>query len=115
MRNRDERAPRDRRSDDEVQRITGAPTSLTDDLARRSQRYLAQMSIRVVCFLAAVMIDHWTRWILLAAAGVRPYVAVLLANAGRERGTDPGSYVEPPSLPAAPPLAGLGSDDGRRG
>ncbi|MBO1750211.1 DUF3099 domain-containing protein [Actinotalea sp. BY-33] len=115
MRNRDERDPRGRRSDDEVQRITAAPTSLTDDLTRRSQRYLAQMSIRVVCFLAAVMIDHWIRWALLAAAVVLPYIAVLLANAGRERGTDPGSYVPPPSLPAAPPLAGLGTEEGRRG
>lgn len=72
---------------------------------------MVQMSIRVVCFVAAVAVDHWTRWVLLAAAVVLPYVAVLLANAGRERGTDPGTYLEQPALPAPPSRQGLGAPD----
>ncbi|MCL3861948.1 DUF3099 domain-containing protein [Actinotalea sp. K2] len=83
----------------EVQRITSASAPLADDMAQRSRRYLAQMSIRVVCFLAAVAIDHWTRWVLLAGAVVLPYFAVVLANAGRERGSDPGTFVGAPVLP----------------
>lgn len=86
----------------EVPSITTAPESLTEDLDRRAHRYLIQMSIRVACFFGAVLIDHWSRWLLLAGAVVLPYVAVVLANAGRERGQDPGTLLETPSLPAAP-------------
>lgn len=84
-------------------RITAVAEPLAVDLARRSRRYLIQMSIRVVCFLAAVVVDHWSRWVLLLAAVVLPYVAVVLANAGRERSTDPGTFVAQPALPPAPP------------
>lgn len=94
--------------DEPVQRITTVAEPLADDVARRGRRYLWQMSIRVVCFVGAVAIDHWIRWVLLVGAVVLPYVAVLLANAGRERGSDPGTYLAPPSLPAAGPREGLG-------
>ena len=87
---------------DEVVSITSAAPSLTDDVARRTRRYLIQMSIRVVCFAGAVLVDHWTRWLLLLGAVVLPYVAVLLANAGGERGPAPLAGPEPPALPRAP-------------
>ncbi len=67
------------------------------------------MSIRVVCFVGAVLVDHWTRWVLLAGAVVLPYVAVVLANAGRERGQDPGTLVGPGALPAPDRTTGLGT------
>lgn len=103
------RAARGARSTDEVVRITSAPEPLSDDLARRGRRYLWQMSIRVVCFIGAVAVDHWSRWLLMAAAVILPYVAVVLANAGRERTTDPGTFVQPAALPsAAAPAPGVG-------
>lgn len=95
-------------------RITTAPAALSDDVAARMRRYLIQMSVRVACFLGAVLVDHWTRWVLLAGAVVLPYVAVVLANAGRERGSDPGTFVgtAPPALPpGAGPLPGRGAAD----
>ena len=98
----------DRARDEAAVRITSAPTPLADDIAARTRRYLLQMSVRVVCFLGAVAVDHWTRWLLLAGAVVLPYIAVVLANAGRERGGDPGTFLAPPALPAAPPTAGVG-------
>lgn len=94
---------RTERTAEPVQRITGAPESLADDITRRTHRYLVQMSIRVVCFVGAVAIDHWTRWLLLVGAVVLPYVAVLLANAGRERTPGPDTFVPPPALPGPPP------------
>ena len=110
------RVPRgDRRGSPEVARITSAPEPLADDLARRSRRYLIQMSIRVVCFVAAVSVDHWTRWLLLAGAVVLPYVAVVLANAGRERTTDPGTFLEATALPAGEPTPGLDAGAARGG
>lgn len=83
-----------------VTRITSAARPLSDDVSARARRYLIQMSVRVVCFVGAVLVDHWTRWVLLAGAVVLPYVAVLLANAGRERRADPGTYLEtfPPAI-----------------
>lgn len=86
---------------DGVVSITSAAPSLSDDVARRTRRYLIQMSIRVVCFLGAVLVDHWTRWLLLLGAVVLPYVAVLLANAGGERGPAPLAGPAPPALPPA--------------
>lgn len=94
--------PADRARESAV-RITAVPAPLSDDVSARARRYLVQMTIRVVCFLGAVLIDHWTRWVLLAGAVVLPYVAVVLANAGRERRTDPGTYLVAPTPPALPP------------
>jgi len=91
-----------------VARITTAQVSLTEDVDRRMRRYLVQMSVRVACFLGAVVLDHWTRWLLVAGAVVLPYLAVVLANAGRERPDDPGTFLAPPSLPASPSVTGLG-------
>lgn len=88
---------------DGVVSITSAAPSLTDDVARRTRRYLIQMSVRVVCFLGAVLIDHWTRWLLLLGAVVLPYIAVLLANAGGERGPAPSADLALPALPPAAP------------
>ena len=81
-------------------RITTAAGPLSDDIAARSRRYLIQMGIRIACFLGAVLIDHWTRWVLLVGAVVLPYVAVVLANAGRERSAEPASHLDRPTLTA---------------
>lgn len=93
-------------------RITSAPAGLSDDVARRTRRYLIQMGIRVLCFIGAVTIQHWVRWLLLAGAVVLPYVAVVLANAGRERGSDPGTLLERSALPGPPD--GVGHEPGPR-
>ena len=89
-----------RRSDppaQEVYSITSAPEPLTDDMARRQKRYLLQMGVRVVCFAVAALswgrIPMWTSVILLVAAIVLPYTAVLFANAGRERRDSDGSFM----------------------
>ena len=82
---------------------------LSQDIDRRMHRYLVQMSIRVACFVGAVVIDHWTRWLLLVCAIVLPYLAVVLANAGQENADDPGTFLEPPSLAASPSVTGLGT------
>ena len=101
-------------------RITTASTALSDDVAARTRRYLVQMGVRVVCFLGAVLVDHWTRWVLLAGAVVLPYLAVVLANAGRERRTDPGTFLGatpaalPPGIHQDPhPGTTRGSEPGR--
>ena len=69
---------------DEPIRITTAATSRADDIAVRQRRYLLSMSIRSACFVGAVVSFiagvGWLWPILIAAALVLPYVAVVLAN-----------------------------------
>ncbi|MFC7876368.1 DUF3099 domain-containing protein [Isoptericola sp. NPDC057391] len=88
-----------------VPSITSAPESLEEDQARRTRRYLIQMGIRIVCFVGAVLVDVlWIRLVLVAAAVVLPYSAVLFANAGRDRVSyDTSPMVDvPPAEIAAP-------------
>jgi len=63
-------------------RITTAATSRADDIARRQRRYVFSMGLRTVCFLAAILVGPgWLRWVLVVAAVLLPYVAVVTANA----------------------------------
>ena len=81
----------------EVHTITSAPEPLADDIDRRARRYLLQMGLRTFCFLAAVFtwgrIPTWISVALLIGAVVLPYIAVVLANAGRERPRRPEDFV----------------------
>ena len=74
--------------------VTGVQTSLRDDLNLRKKRYLISMSIRTVCFVLSVVAHGWLRWVFVAFAVFLPYVAVVMANAGRAR--------TPPSQPYQP-------------
>lgn len=64
--------------------ITSAPKSLKSDLAGRQRRYLISMIIRTLCFLLTVALPSPYRWFALAGAMILPYIAVVIANAGRE-------------------------------
>ena len=98
----------------EVHSITNAPEALADDMARRQKRYLVQMGIRVVCFGIAVVtwsrIPMWASLVLLVAAVVLPYSAVLFANAGRERRDTDGTFMTPHEIdPGTRGPRGLGT------
>jgi Protein of unknown function (DUF3099) len=69
-----------------VYQITSARRGVRDDVDGRTRRYLISMGVRTACFLGAVVAgDGWLRWVLIGGALVLPYVAVVFANAGRER------------------------------
>ncbi len=70
-----------RRRPDDAIRITTAAPSAEEDTAARQRRYLISMAIRTACFLGAVVVTGWLRWVLLAGAVLLPYVAVVAANA----------------------------------
>ena len=108
---------RTRPAEPQVHAITSAPASLADDQARRQRRYLIQMGARVLCFVAAILVwPHVPLFVgiaLVAAAAVLPYIAVLGANAGRERQEyDPDPLTR--ELPPAPPHDALGPSGGPR-
>lgn len=97
--------PRGRRSGNgaEVHRVTSAQESLSDDLSRRTRRYLITMGIRTACFASIVFVNGWMRWVAIAGAVFLPYIAVVAANAGREndrfsvKPVPPASRTELPS------------------
>jgi hypothetical protein len=64
--------------------ITAAPASLTRDQAGRQRRYFISMMIRTACFLLTVILPSPYRWFALLGAVTLPYIAVVVANAGRE-------------------------------
>ena len=64
--------------------ITSAPKRLSSDLAGRQRRYLISMLIRTACFLLTVALPSPYRWFALVGAMFLPYIAVVIANAGRE-------------------------------
>lgn len=75
-----------RRRRDEPVRITTAASSPREDISSRQRRYVISMGIRTVCFVAAVAVGGgWLRWVLVAAAVLLPYVAVVMANAASSR------------------------------
>ena len=67
--------------------------SLSQDQRGRESRYLWSMGIRTVCFIGAVIAPSPWRWLLVVGALVLPYIAVVIANAGRERSTSGGVEV----------------------
>ncbi|MCL2541470.1 MAG: DUF3099 domain-containing protein [Nocardioidaceae bacterium] len=77
------------RSDSGAIRITTAGSGPAADLARRQRRYLVSMSIRALCFVGAVISGayhvNWLWPILIGAALILPYFAVVMANANDSR------------------------------
>jgi membrane protein required for beta-lactamase induction len=81
--------------DAEVFLITGARQGLADDVRGRQRRYVISMLIRTVSVLLTVLLWNVQRplaVVTLVVGALLPYVAVVVANAGRET---------PPSLPSA--------------
>lgn len=74
---------------DEVFTITEAQRGLSQEQTGRTRRYLISMGIRTACVLAAIIVPGWPRWAFIAGAVVLPYLAVVIANAGREN-DEPG-------------------------
>ena len=87
---------------EQVHSITGAAQGITDDQAPRTRRYLISMGIRTACVIAAIIVPGWPRWVLIAGAVILPYVAVVAANAGRSRRTQPVPTVTAPPRPELP-------------
>ncbi len=48
----------------------------------------------MVCFVAALLTDGPIRWVLLVGSLVLPWIAVVLANAGRENRLEKGEQAE---------------------
>jgi hypothetical protein len=80
---------RDHGREPEAVRITSAAASRNADISAREKRYVLSMGFRTLCFIASVVAYlvgiHWLWPILIIAAVVLPYVAVVMANAANTK------------------------------
>jgi hypothetical protein len=97
--------------DPDAVRITTASTSRNEDIAARQRRYVVSMTVRTICFVAAIAVGPgWLRWVLVAGAVLLPYVAVVMANAGS---TKSDGFALPDEVSRRPQLeTGARSEDG---
>ena len=82
----------------EVPSATSLPQAPQDDQQRRMRNYVITMSIRTICFIAAVLSAAVSLWLSLAffvGAAVLPYIAVVFANATGTRRIDMLGAVTP--------------------
>ena len=71
-------------NEEDVYDITSAQKSLSSDQPGRPRRYFISLMVRTACFILTVVLPSPFRWIALVGAVFLPYVAVVVANAGRE-------------------------------
>jgi hypothetical protein len=64
--------------------ITSVQRGISDEQKGRRDRYIIGMAIRTICFIGAIVSSGVLQWVLLAGALFLPYIAVFIANAGRE-------------------------------
>ncbi|MGW1882055.1 DUF3099 domain-containing protein [Streptomyces sp. NPDC001970] len=92
-----------KRNSNEVFRITGARQGLADDVRSRQRRYVISMSVRTLSvILAAVLwnVERHVAIVALALGVLLPYIAVVIANAGRESAPSlPSTFLAPPLRP----------------
>ncbi|MEU3663311.1 DUF3099 domain-containing protein [Streptomyces sp. NPDC032940] len=100
--------------DTEVFRITGARTGLQEDVRGRQRRYIISMSVRTVSVILAACLWNVERHVAIVAlvlGAVLPYVAVVIANAGRENAPSlPSTFV---TMPSRPMITAPRADEGR--
>lgn len=91
----------------QVFRITGARASLDEDVRGRQRRYVISMSIRTVSVILAASLWNVERHVAIVAlvlGAVLPYIAVVIANAGRENAPSlPSTFVTAPMRPMITP------------
>ncbi|GAB2776007.1 DUF3099 domain-containing protein [Streptomyces chlorus] len=87
----------------QVFRITGARTGLQEDVRGRQRRYVISMIVRTISVVLAATLWNVERPVAIVAlvlGMVLPYVAVVIANAGRENAPSlPSAYLTPQMRP----------------
>jgi hypothetical protein len=98
----------------QVYRITGARQGLHDDVRGRERRYIISMSVRTLSVILAAVLWNVERHVAivgLVLGMVLPYIAVVVANAGRENAPGlPSTFVTVPHPPMIPPPPAPGGD-----
>lgn len=69
---------------EQVYAISDARSSLAQDQDDRAKKYFISMTLRLIFFVAAVLVEGLLRWVLFSASVILPWAAVVIANAGKE-------------------------------
>ncbi|GLW13289.1 MULTISPECIES: DUF3099 domain-containing protein [Streptomyces] len=95
-----------KQSSGEAFRITGARQGLSDDVRGRQRRYVISMVVRTVAVVLTVVLWNVERPVAIATLVLGlalPYIAVVIANAGRENATSlPKTFIAAPTRPMLP-------------
>ena len=90
---------------------------MSEDIRYRQNRYLLMMGIRLLCFIAALLmfVNHlgWLAAIPAVGAIVIPYFAVVFANGGREPDNVRGFMEYRANLPARSESSGSSEQNNR--
>jgi hypothetical protein len=89
----------------QVFRITGARAGLEEDVRGRQRRYVISMTIRTLSVILAATLWNVERHVAIVAlvlGAVLPYIAVVVANAGRENAPSPPSTFVTAPTPTPP-------------
>lgn len=92
---------RRREQDEQVVSVTDAAPGHSEDLNGRIVRYAWMMSIRIVCFVLAVITPSPWRWLFVVGAVFLPYFAVVMANSrhsSKQNSMDPFTPVSRPEI-----------------
>jgi Protein of unknown function (DUF3099) len=83
------------------QTITALPQSPDEERNSRMVKYLVTMGIRMACVVLVFFVQGWWQIVVIVAAIILPYIAVVLANVSR---ATTGSTVERPGaiVPTTP-------------
>ncbi|GLF98706.1 DUF3099 domain-containing protein [Streptomyces yaizuensis] len=104
-----------KQSDAGVFRITGARRGLAEDVRGRQRRYVISMLVRTLSFLLAALLWNIERHVAIVAlvlGMLLPYVAVVIANAGRETSPSlPSTYLGSPPRPMIEPAPAADATD----
>ncbi|MEV0797015.1 DUF3099 domain-containing protein [Kribbella sp. NPDC050281] len=98
---------RHERTGETVISVTNAQPGRSEDLDSRIARYAWMMSIRIVCFVLAVLTPSPWRWMFIVAAVFLPYIAVVLANTQRSSTVSGAAPFIAPERPAIGPHPGV--------
>ena len=97
----------------QVFRITGARAGLQEDVRGRQRRYIISMSVRTLSVILAATLWNVERHVAVVAlvlGAILPYIAVVIANAGRENAPSlPSTFV---TTPMKPMIASPRTNDG---
>jgi Flp pilus assembly protein TadB len=89
-----------------VHRITGARQGLHEDVRGRQRRYVISMLARTAAVILTVVLWNVSRplaIVTLVLGALLPYVAVVIANAGRENAPSlPSTFLSPTGRAALP-------------
>jgi len=88
------------KADETVISVTSAQPGRSEDLDSRIVRYAWMMSLRIVCFVLAVITPSPWRWMFIVAAVFLPYIAVVLANTQRTTQVSSAAPFVAPDRPA---------------